>query len=68
MLVFEDVRNKSTCSLMREDNYVNEFLSASIGGHPTYCVMHCIKNDDKVFRRLKVNESDELRNVFVDAG
>ena len=48
--------------------YVNEFLSSSIGGHPTYCVMHRIKNDDKMFRRLKVNESDELSNVFADVG
>jgi hypothetical protein len=48
--------------------HVNEFLSALIGGHPTYCVMHHIKNDDKVFGRLKVNESDELSNVFADVG
>ena len=48
--------------------YVNEFLSSSIGGHPTYCLVHCIKNDDEVFRRLYVNENDELGNVFADVG
>ena len=47
---------------------MNEFLSALIGGHPTCCAMHCIKNDDKVFKRLKVNESDELSNVIADIG
>lgn len=33
--------------------YVNEFLSSSIGGHSTYCVMHRIKNNDEMFRLLK---------------
>ena len=34
--------------------YVNEFLSSSIGGHSTYCVMHRIKNNDEVFRLMKM--------------
>ena len=33
--------------------HVNEFLSSSIGGHSTYCVMHRIKNNDEMFRLLK---------------
>ena len=33
--------------------HVNEFLSSSIGGHSTYCVMHRIKNNDEVFRLMK---------------
>ena len=33
--------------------YVNEFLSSSIGGHSTYCVMHRIKNSDEVLRLMK---------------
>ena len=40
--------------------HVNEFLSSSIGGHSTYCVMHRIKNNDEVFGLMRVNESDEL--------
>ena len=33
--------------------HVNEFLSSSIGGHSTYCVMHRIKNNDEVFGLMK---------------
>lgn len=32
---------------------MNEFLSSSIGGHSTYCVMHRIKNNDEVFGLMK---------------
>lgn len=38
---------------LAKDKYVNEFLSSSIGGHSTYCVMHCIENNDEVFRLMK---------------
>ena len=40
--------------------YVNEFLSSSIGGHSTYCVMHRIKNNDEVFRLMKAMSLAEL--------
>ena len=33
--------------------HVNEFLSSSIGGHSTYCVMHRIKNNEEMLRLLK---------------
>ena len=54
--------------ILTKYKYVNEFLFALIVGHLTYCVMHRIKNDDKVFGRLKVNESDKLSNIFADVG
>ena len=40
------------CNLAKY-KYVNEFLSSSIGGHSTYCVMHRINNNDEVFGLMK---------------
>ena len=45
--------------------YVNEFLSSSIGGHSTYCVMHRIKNNDEMFRLLKAMSLEKLNEYGV---
>ena len=42
---------------------MNEFLSSSIGGHSTYCVMHRIKNNDEVFRLMKVKSLAEVMSM-----